>query len=71
MVVLFHENTTITEVFMYEDILKKLKDECRYRNLTEKSVNQYAYHTSSFLKWVGNKPLDELTLQDARDYTDK
>ena len=53
---------------MYEDILKKLKDECRYRNLTEKSVNQYAYHTSSFLKWVGNKPLDELTLQDARDY---
>ena len=53
---------------MYEDILKKLKDECRYRNLTEKSVNQYAYHTSSFLKWIGDKPLDELTLQDARDY---
>ena len=53
---------------MHEDIYKKLEDECRFRNHTEKSIKQYLYHTRSFLNWIGDKPIDELTLNDARDY---
>lgn len=53
---------------MHEEIYKKLEEECRYRNHTKKSTKHYLYHTKSFLRWVGDKPLEELTLQDARDY---
>ena len=53
---------------MYEDIYEKLRQECRYRNHSEGSIKQYVYHTSCFLKWAGDKPLEELTLTDARNY---
>ncbi len=53
---------------MYEEIYDKIREECRIRNHSEGSIKQYVYHASSFLKWVGDKPLDELTLNDAREY---
>ena len=53
---------------MYEDIVARIKEECTVRNLTELSTKQYVYHASCFLKWIGDKPLDELTLSDAREY---
>ena len=64
----FHWNTTITEVFMHEEIYEKIREECRIRNHSENSIKQYVYHTSCFLKWVGDKPLEELSLSDARGY---
>ena len=53
---------------MYEETIEKLKEECRIRNHSELSCKQYVYHVSCFLKWIGDKPLDELTLADAREY---
>ena len=53
---------------MYEEIFAKLREECRIRNHSENSIKQYVYHASCFLKWVGDKPLEELTLSDAREY---
>ena len=53
---------------MHEEIIEKIKAECRIRNHSENSIKQYTYHASCFLKWVGDKPLNELTLTDAREY---
>ena len=53
---------------MYEEIYERIREECRIRNHSEGSIKQYVYHASCFLKWVGDKPLDELTLNDAREY---
>ena len=53
---------------MYEDIFDKIREECRIRNHSENSIKQYVYHASCFLKWIGDKPLEELTLSDAREY---
>ena len=53
---------------MYEEIYEKIREECRIRNHSEGSIKQYVYHASCFLKWVGDKPLEELTLNDAREY---
>lgn len=53
---------------MYEEIFDKIRGECRIRNHSENSIKQYVYHASCFLKWVGDKPLEELTLSDAREY---
>ena len=53
---------------MYEGIFDKIREECRIRNHSENSIKQYVYHASCFLKWVGDKPLEELTLNDAREY---
>jgi len=53
---------------MYEETIEKIKEECRIRNHSDLSCKQYVYHMSCFLKWIGDKPLDELTLVDARDY---
>ena len=53
---------------MYEEIFDKIREECRIRNHSENSIKQYVYHASCFLKWVGDKPLEELTLNDAREY---
>ncbi len=52
---------------MYEETIEKIKEECRIRNHSDLSCKQYVYHVSCFLKWIGDKPLDELTLVDARD----
>ena len=53
---------------MYEDIYEKIKEECFIRNRSAGTAKQYVYHTSCFLKWIGDKPLEKLTLYDARDY---
>ena len=53
---------------MYEEIFDKIREECRIRNHSENSIKQYVYHASCFLKWVDDKPLEELTLNDAREY---
>ena len=53
---------------MYEETIEKIKEECRIRNHSDLSCKQYVYHVSCFLKWNGDKPLDELTLADAREY---
>ena len=53
---------------MYEEIYNKIVEECTFRNFSTGSIKQYIYHTSCFLEWVGDKPLDELTLNDAREY---
>lgn len=53
---------------MYEEIYNKIVEECTFRNFSTGSIKQYTYHTSCFLEWVGDKPLDELTLNDAREY---
>lgn len=53
---------------MYEEIYEKIREECRIRNHSENSIKQYVYHTSCFLKWVGDKPLEDLSLSDARGY---
>ena len=53
---------------MYKEIFDKIREECRIRNHSENSIKQYVYHASCFLKWVDDKPLEELTLNDAREY---
>ena len=42
---------------MYEEIYKKIKEECTFRNFSAGSIKQYIYHASCFLKWIGDKPL--------------
>ena len=53
---------------MYEDIYEKIKEECRIRNLSANTCKKYFFYVSCFLKWIGDKPLEELTLADARGY---
>jgi site-specific recombinase XerD len=60
--------TTFTEVFMMDESLKqRIRDEFRIRNCSQGTAKQYIYHIGKFLDWTG-KPLEELTLYDARDY---
>jgi len=60
--------TTFTEVFMMDESLKqRIRDEFRIRNCSQGTAKQYIYHIGKFLDWAG-KPLEELTLYDARDY---
>ena len=56
------------EVFMYEQIYKKIEEECTFRNLTKGTEKQYIYHASCLLKWLGDKPVDEITLNDIKEY---
>lgn len=53
---------------MYEDYFKRIEEECFIRNRKELTVKFYKYHVGCFLKWVGDKPAEELTLLDARNY---
>ena len=56
------------EVFMYEQIYKKIEEECTFRNLSKGTEKQYIYHASCLLKWLGDKPVDEITLNDIKEY---
>ena len=47
---------------MYEDYLKKMKDECLLRNRAEGTYNTYENHVIKFLEWVKKNP-DEVTVQ--------
>jgi hypothetical protein len=53
---------------MYEDIYKRIVDECTFRNLSPGTVKQYVYHVSCLLKWLGDKPADEITTGDIKEY---
>ena len=53
---------------MYEDIYKRIIDECAFRNLSPGTVKQYVYHVSCLLKWLGDKPADEITINDIKEY---
>ena len=46
---------------MYEDYLKKMKDECLLRNRAEGTYRTYENHVIKFLEWVKKNP-DEETL---------
>ena len=52
---------------MYEEIYKRIKEECLYRNRSELTCKLYIYYTSKFIDWL-NKPLEEATIEDAREY---
>jgi site-specific recombinase XerD len=53
---------------MDESLKRQIHEECRIRNRSEGTCKQYTYHIGKFLDWIGDKPLYELTLYDARDY---
>lgn len=56
------------EVFMYEEYYKKVREECLIRNRSSRTADVYVSNISHFMKWTGNKPMEELTLQDARNF---
>ena len=53
---------------MDESLKRQIYEESRIRNRSEGTCKQYTYHIGKFLDWVGDKPLNELTLYDARGY---
>jgi site-specific recombinase XerD len=52
---------------MDESLKQRIRDEFRIRNCSQGTAKQYIFHIGKFLEWTG-KPLEELTLYDARDY---
>ena len=59
--------TTITEVFMYEEYLEKLKEEGIIRNRKEGTIGTYTANVNKFLNWTNKNP-EELTLDNCRNY---
>ena len=53
---------------MYEKYFEQLKEECLIRNRSSKTAETYIANISFFMKWTGNKPMEELSLQDAREF---
>jgi site-specific recombinase XerD len=53
---------------MYEEHFKKLREECLIRNRSSRTAETYISNIKVFMKWTGNKTMDELTLQDAREF---
>lgn len=53
---------------MYEDIYKRIINECTFRNLSKGTIKQYVYHVSCLLKWLDGKPADEITTNDIKEY---
>lgn len=53
---------------MYEKYFERLKEECLIRNRTSRTAEAYISNIISFMKWTGNKPMEELCLQDAREF---
>ena len=53
---------------MDESLKRQIHEECRIRNRSEGTCKQYTFHIGKFLDWVGDKPLNEITLYDAREY---
>lgn len=52
---------------MDESLKQRIRNEFRIRNCSQGTAKQYIFHIGKFLEWTG-KPLEELTLYDARDY---
>ena len=53
---------------MYEKYFKQLKEECLIRNRSSRTAEAYISNIKSFMSWTGNKTMQELSLQDARDF---
>ena len=53
---------------MYEKYFEQLKEECLIRNRSSRTAETYISNITSFMKWTGNKPMEELCLQDAREF---
>ena len=53
---------------MYEKYFYQLKEECLIRNRSSRTAETYIANIKAFMKWTDNKPMEELTLQDARDF---
>lgn len=53
---------------MYEKYYNQLKEECLIRNRSLRTAETYIANIELFMKWTGYKPMEELCLQDARDY---
>ena len=49
---------------MYEKYFEQLKEECLIRNRSSRTAETYISNITSFMKWTGNKPMEELCLQD-------
>ena len=48
---------------MYEKYFERLKEECLIRNRSSRTAEAYISNIISFMKWTGNKPMEELCLQ--------
>ena len=53
---------------MYEEYYEKVREECLIRNRSSQTADAYVHNIRHFMKWTGNKPMEELTLQDARSF---
>ena len=53
---------------MYEKYFEKLKEECLIRNRSSRTAEAYIANIKTFMKWTGNKAMEELTVQDARGF---
>ena len=53
---------------MYEEYYEKVREECLIRNRSSRTADAYVHNISHFMKWTGNKPMEKLTLQDARSF---
>lgn len=53
---------------MYENYHEKFKEECFLRNRSAGTTGQYWSAIKTFMKWCDYKPMEELTIQDARNY---
>ena len=47
---------------MYEKYFEQLKEECLIRNRSSRTAETYISNITSFMKWTGNKPMEELCL---------
>jgi len=56
------------EVFMYEEYYEKVREECLIRNRSSRTADTYVHNIRHFMEWTDNKPMEELTLQDARNF---
>ena len=53
---------------MYEEYLEKVWEECLIRNRSSRTADIYVKNIRHFMEWTGNKPIEELTIQDARNF---
>ena len=53
---------------MYEKYFNKLRAECLIRNRSSRTADTYINNIRHFMKWTGYKPMEDLSLQDARSF---
>ena len=53
---------------MYEKYYDRLREECLIRNRSSQTAKAYIANINAFMNWTGCKPMEELCLQDARDF---